>query len=213
VVFVFVRLSFMVVIGKPKTTAPYFLVTGRVGRRPDERPGLILMLYNPSKARDLSHFEQFHSYHRRLYERVEPTSVTPFTISAIQRALGGMIVTWLRQSLTDNDHKFNEESFDPAIALIRKRAKKLLGDNGWNKVKQLFEKEAKKIQKKWDRSHNDWHFWNLTDSDSPVYRRYDQYATGNQIAYSFPVPLSLRQVNQGGETTITSIKLGDLNQA
>jgi ATP-dependent helicase YprA (DUF1998 family) len=67
------RLSLMAVTGQPKTTATYIQVTGRVGRRWSERPGLILMVYSPAKSRDRSHFEQFHSYHRRLYERFEPT--------------------------------------------------------------------------------------------------------------------------------------------
>jgi hypothetical protein len=87
----------MGVVGQPKTTAQYIQVTGRVGRRWWERAGLILMIYNPSKSRDRSHFEQFHSYHRRLYARVEPTSATPFALSAIQRALPGALIVWARQ--------------------------------------------------------------------------------------------------------------------
>ena len=90
------RLSLMGVVGQPKTTAQYIQVTGRVGRRWWERPGLILTIYNPSKSRDRSHFEQFHSYHRRLYERVEPTSATPFALSAIQRGLPGALIAWSR---------------------------------------------------------------------------------------------------------------------
>jgi superfamily II DNA or RNA helicase len=65
------RLPLIGIVGQPKTTAQYIQVTGRVGRRWWERPGLVAMLYNPSKARDRSHFEQFRSYHRRLYERVD----------------------------------------------------------------------------------------------------------------------------------------------
>ena len=91
------RLSIMSVIGQPKSTAQYIQVTGRVGRRWDSQPGLITTIYNPSKSRDRSHYEQFASYHSRLYEQVETTSVTPFSESAISRALPGVILTWVRQ--------------------------------------------------------------------------------------------------------------------
>ena len=91
------RLSLMAVVGQPKSTAQYIQVSGRVGRRWWERPGLIMMMYNPNKSRDLSHFEQFQSYHQRLYEQVEPTSATPFSIETVKRAAAGIMLLWARQ--------------------------------------------------------------------------------------------------------------------
>jgi hypothetical protein len=102
------RLALMAVVGQPKSTAQYIQVTGRVGRRWADRPGLILSMFNPSKSRDRSHFEQFHSYHRRLYERVEPTSATPFSVEAVERALTGALLVWARQY---HDAKSPGESF------------------------------------------------------------------------------------------------------
>ena len=102
------RLSLMGVIGQPKTTSTYIQVTGRVGRRWWERPGLVLMLYSSSKSRDISHFEQFHSYHRRLYEFVEPTSATPFAIPAIKRGLVGALLSWARQFSNEDVKKWEE---------------------------------------------------------------------------------------------------------
>ncbi|MFT7157773.1 MAG: hypothetical protein ACI8Q1_002797, partial [Parvicella sp.] len=96
------RLSVMSVIGQPKNTAQYIQVTGRVGRRWDTQPGLITTIYNPSKSRDRSHYEQFTSYHSRLYEQVEATSVTPFSESAIYRALPGVLLTWVRQQTLES---------------------------------------------------------------------------------------------------------------
>lgn len=93
------RLSLMVVVGQPKTTSQYIQVTGRVGRRWWERPGLVVTILNPNRSRDRSHYERFRSYHERLYAQVEPTSVTPFSASAVDRALHGALAAFLRQRL------------------------------------------------------------------------------------------------------------------
>jgi hypothetical protein len=90
------RLGLMAVAGQPKTTAQYIQATGRVGRR---LPGLILVNYGATKARDRSHYEHFQSYHSRLYAQVEPASVTPFTIPVLERALHAVIVAHARQTL------------------------------------------------------------------------------------------------------------------
>ena len=91
------RLSLMCIVGQPKTTAQYIQVSGRVGRRWQERPGLVCTLYSPAKPRDRSHYEHFRSYHQRLYAQVEPTSVTPFSEPALDRALHAVMTGFARQ--------------------------------------------------------------------------------------------------------------------
>ncbi len=86
------RLSVMAIVGQPKTTAQYIQVSGRVGRRWEVQPGLVTIIYNASKPRDRSHFEKFRTYHQQLYAQVEPTSVTPFSPQALQRALHAAMV-------------------------------------------------------------------------------------------------------------------------
>lgn len=92
------RLSLMTIVGQPKTTAQYIQVSGRVGRKWAERPGLIISLFANGRSRDKSHFEHFREYHERLYSQVEPTSVTPFSDPSIKKALAAIIIAFLRQT-------------------------------------------------------------------------------------------------------------------
>lgn len=90
------RLSLMAIVGQPKTTSQYIQVSSRVGRDLD-KPGLVVVIYGQTKPRDRSHYERFRSYHQRLYAQVEPTSVTPFSPPAVDRALHGLVVALVRQ--------------------------------------------------------------------------------------------------------------------
>ncbi len=93
------RLSLMGIVGQPKMTAQYIQVSGRVGRRPDERPGLIVTIYSNQNSRDKSHFEHFIGYHQRLYAQVETTSLTPFSTASLERGLTAVIIGFIRQRL------------------------------------------------------------------------------------------------------------------
>lgn len=94
------RLSVMAIVGQPKMTAQYIQVSGRVGRKWWERPGLVFTLYANTKSRDKSHFEHFREYHQRLYSQVEPTSVTPFSDACLDKGLQAVVIGFLRQALS-----------------------------------------------------------------------------------------------------------------
>jgi hypothetical protein len=98
------RLSLMLMVGQPKTTSEYIQATSRVGR--GRVRGVVTTLFRSNRARDRSHFETFRSYHESLYRTVEPTSVTPWSLSSRDRSLAGAVVMLLRHSvaeLADND--------------------------------------------------------------------------------------------------------------
>ena len=89
------RLGLMLVVGQPKNTAEYIQATSRVGRE-SSRPGLVVTLGNWARPRDLAHYEQFRHFHETFYARVEPLSVTPFSVTAVDRGLDGTLVAAAR---------------------------------------------------------------------------------------------------------------------
>ena len=105
------RLNVMVMIGQPKLTSEYIQASSRVGRK---YPGVVFTMYDSSRSRDRSHFEQFKSYHEAFYKYVEPTGVTPFSEPARQRALHAVVLSILRHgkkySENEDISKFNKET-------------------------------------------------------------------------------------------------------
>lgn len=117
------RLGLMLIHGQPKTTAEYIQASSRVGRDASG-PGLVIMLYSPSKPRDKSQYEHFQSFHNKIYSYVEPTSVTPFSISARERALHSVIIGLVRNFSEGHftqspDISNNEREFNSLIDWIR----------------------------------------------------------------------------------------------
>lgn len=199
------RLSLMGVVGQPKTTAQYIQVTGRVGRRWWERPGLILTIYNPSKSRDRSHFEQFHSYHRRLYERVEPTSATPFAISAIKRALPGALLVWARQQCNAavQNYADYEAPLNSGYDLMRDRCVAIQLPEDQERSLEELERVRQEIDQKWRQRPLEWEDFPPSTTGEYLILWPGQFATIVQKQRGLLVPSSMRQVDGNAELTIT----------
>lgn len=199
------RLSLMGVVGQPKTTAQYIQVTGRFGRRWWERPGLILTVYNPSKSRDRSHFEQFHSYHRRLYERVEPTSATPFALSAIQRALPGALIAWARQHSDASVQSYTayEGHVDSGYTLLRERCEAVQLTEHQARALQEMERVYQEVLAKWGQNPQKWEDFPPSVTGEYLMLWPGQFATLVQKQHGLVVPSSMRQVDGSAELGIT----------
>lgn len=113
------RLGVMVVAGQPKTNAEYIQATSRVGR---DNPGLVVTIYNPTRSRDRSHYEQFLKYHSALYRYVEATSLTPFADRARDRGLHALYVSlcrYLVPGMLNNNAAVFYDSSNPKIREIQ----------------------------------------------------------------------------------------------
>jgi hypothetical protein len=198
------RLSFMGVVGQPKSTSTYIQVTGRVGRRWQERPGLVLTIYNPGKSRDRSHFEQFHSYHRRLYERVEPTTATPFAISTLQRALAGVLITWARQNCNSPVH--NKTDYDvhveEAIRLLTDRSQFVETPVDHQRTIMEMERLKNVLSSKWDANPQSWEAFPQSPTGEYLILWPGQFATQQQKSRGVQVPSSMRQVDSNAKLSI-----------
>ncbi|RII32959.1 helicase [Clostridium chromiireducens] len=200
------RLDLMVASGQPKQTSEYIQATSRVGRR---YPGLVFTLYNASKTRDRSHYELFYPYHQTFYKYVEPTSITPFSEQARERALHAVFISMVRHILKLNGNedakifKNNIEGLDKIKDFIFKRAEEL--DNSQEKdITIKTKKELNEIISKWidkiDTANSDEevHYYSKkADKNLLVPYLEDDYRN------SFPTMQSMRNIdNQAGAEII-----------
>ncbi|WMT50544.1 MAG: DrmB family protein [Ferroplasma sp.] len=87
------RLTEMIMSGQPKSTSDYIQATGRIGRSAD---GVVFVLYNPLKPRDISHYEMFMQYHSRINIYVERSPVSPFSTGSMETGMGATITGFVR---------------------------------------------------------------------------------------------------------------------
>ena len=204
------RLALMAVVGQPKSTAQYIQVTGRVGRRWMDRPGLILSMFNPGKSRDRSHFEQFHSYHRRLYERVEPTSATPYSVEVVKRALAGVLIVWARQchNASSPGEAFGDYAghLDDALEMLLERCEVVMKDQPaeLDRVCTAMREVHRDLRRKWQASPQEW--WSYPHKKDGEYLMLwtGEFATREQERKGIRVLSSMRNVDGTARAALSS---------
>jgi hypothetical protein len=208
------RLALMAVSGQPKNTAQYIQATGRVGRG---IPGLVVMTYNNGKARDLSHFEHFRDYHSRLYAQVEPSSVTPFTVQLLERALHGAFLAWIRNHVPEQDQEKPQDfypagssarkSFDEFTKAMRKRILIIYKNDSIARDHSLavFNRVLERRKLEWESVTNDsgshlavrWknNDLSMNSGEMPLLRWYGKPCRSDWIPYVWQTPSSMRGVD------------------
>jgi len=208
------RLSLMAVVGQPKTTSTYIQATGRVGRDIN-RPGLIVTIYSPAKPRDRSHYEKFRTYHETLYSQVEPTSVTPFSTAALEKALHATFVAYVRlhggQEVKEHPDPFPEKLANDFIDMMEGRAKFIFNNQEYKDpdlVKNFNSLMNKRVNqwKKWQKQ--DWEF-NTKKENFPLLVRAGTDETASKDKNVWLTMMNMRSVDANCKLKITDKYLND----
>ena len=164
------RLNVMLIVGQPKLTSEYIQASSRVGRT---YPGIVFTMYDGSKSRDRSYYEQFRSYHESFYKYVEPTGATPFSKPARDRALHAVVISLLRNVISDfeedrNAYFFNSETFkneiDEITNFIVERNKQIV-----NRLNPDMNDETEDIIEEISRILTNWDGWSKEYEDNHFY--------------------------------------------
>ena len=194
------RLGLMAIVGQPKTTSEYIQASSRVGR--GSAPGLVLACYNPSKARDRSHFETFTQYHNAIYRYVEPTSVTPYAVPALEKALHAVLIIAARHiAKVENPSDFSAENtrFNEFCERLKQRCKRIDADHE-EVLDDLIERFVSDI---WDPSwHNSWGSLSSFDSSEQSLMAPPNTSQEDMRGTAVATPTSLRGVDSECEVRV-----------
>ncbi|WP_003545355.1 helicase-related protein [Desulfotomaculum nigrificans] len=156
------RLGLMVLQGQPKSNSEYIQATSRVGRK---TPGLVLCMYDVTRSRDRSHYEQFLAYHSSLYKYVEATSLTPFAERARDRALHAVLISLCRHLVDGLANNSDAANISDYTAEVHEQIAKIL-----EKVKVIDESEYEGTEKHLLSILEHWQY--LADGGVLPYQRY-----------------------------------------
>ena len=194
------RLGLMVINGHPRSTAEYIQASSRIGRL---HPGLVVTLYNHSKSKDRSIYEQFKNYHQSFYKYVEEVSVTPFAAGARKRGLPAIFVGLVRSL---GQHSPSIERNDP----------KILEAKEWilEAVRDIDQNEENSTEKDIDKIIDLWTEGNLEEWGDMVSSNRRRRGTGKRLLDPdgdlipeavFSAPTSLRSSGLSVEVKLSGV--------
>jgi len=186
------RLGLMMVVTQPKSTSEYIQASSRVGRSASA-PGLVLTAYNASRSRDRSHYEQFRGYHESFYRFVEPTSVTPFSIPALERALHAGLVILARHAggiVRPRDFDPKAQYFRDAVEFLKQRVAAIDPDH-LDAFEEILEERIRELST-WNK--NEWGDFGESETPPMMYPA-GSPRTDIQVEKTWPVPSSMRNVD------------------
>ena len=119
-------------------------------------------MYDGSKSRDRSHYEQFRQYHDSFYKYVEPTGVTPFSQPARDRALKATVIALLRHLIPEISEEkgaalFSTEQYDGVIEEVKsyiiRRERSVIRrlNSGMNDESEKISAEIQTLVEDWER--------------------------------------------------------------
>lgn len=90
------RFNIMYMVGQPRMVAEYIQSSSRVARK---EKGLVVNVLSPMRIREKSIFEDYTAFHNVYYKYVEPLSITPYTIAAIDKLIHNVVNCYIYQCL------------------------------------------------------------------------------------------------------------------
>lgn len=157
------RLNLMLIDGQPKLNSEYIQASSRVGRK---TPSIVIDLYNATKSRDKSHYEQFVTYHSNIYKYVEATSVTPFSNMAREKALHAVLISLARQFIPGMNEQYGAGKIKSKKEEIYKLADRIL-----KRIKIVDEEELENAKEDLDKIIEHWD--EITDGKNLTYSQKD----------------------------------------
>ena len=153
--------------------------------------------------------EKFRSYHHKLYAQVEPTSVTPFSPPAVDRALHGLAVAMVRQLGGLGAEAQTPDPFP--LECLGGPLRERLEETFRERVQAIAPLEEDAVMEKLRLRLDQWQAWKPIDyggfgqapEDAPLMHPAGSAARPEWRGRSWPTMSSLRNVDASCEAEVT----------